>query len=1451
VKRVNLRLLIALVMTVLVGVLSLVGVWRFQRWRNAGSLVALAKEAVADNRPLEAISMLQRYVVIRPEDDTAVADLADLTLKLCRAGDVGRQGVNQAHNLAEAAVRRNPDNDALRSRLAQFQLMLGNPGHAREHLERLAAKYPLPAAEETSVAVPPWDSEDATHPFSIQLMLINSLMATAEFEQAADKAATLIGFDRKSRAFDDTRSRTGPPDAFKMLAQIMLDHLDDQPGATMVFDQLTKAHGTKPETWLIKAGWHREQKDIQAAGEAIDRALEIDPENRAALFALLDLLLANRDLAKATDAANRCRELFPDDERSYRLLATVHFEQGRPDEAEKVLREGLAAAPGRPSLLLMLTEAALIKEDVQAASLAINRLREVLDPANPMVRFMEGQLLMAERKWLPAKRLLEEARARFGNNENLLPKIDFLLGKCYEQLGEHDAQYAASQRVLNQAPMAIEPRISAAAALQASGRTAEALAEFESIAALLPPERLATIPQIWYPLLTLRMAAQRQLPREKRDWSRIDGLLDVLRDARSVAPAQLAMLRADVLINKGESQAALETLEKAADGDAKSAELWMSLASLTLRDRGAAAAREVLGRVPEEFREAAGILVIEASVAVAAGSAATEDAFQRIETRAAALPDDEAARVFAKLASLRRSSGSQEEADRLWKLAVAKTPGDLRLHTARFDVALDDGDITRAAESLREIQRIDGEKSAQTRFAKAAVLVMQVRSSLEKRQAEGERAQLLTAEETASLAEAQALLIEAENERPGWNKIQVLFAEIAGLKDDLPAAIDRLQRAMRLGSVSPRVVRQLVFLLNGLNRVEEAQQVLASLGTEAAAGFGQLSAEMELKSGRLDEAVSVAERSVAADSRNPQELLWLGQLLDRAGRREQAGKWFEKAVEAGQERVDTWLNLIAYQIATGGRKAAEVTLDRAADALEEPKRTVCLAQGNEMLGRFEEAERHYRNAVAAAPTDADTKRDLAAFFLRRGQVAQAREPLRQIVDTAADGRPTVVWARRNLAEIMAQNANFRTLEQAVALVGKNLDRSGRLPPEDMAVQVALLSRRSEPVCWREAIDLIGKIADQRPLTMGEQTQLSELLEKTGRWEEARSGLMAICSAPNAPPAFIALLVEKLIAHDEIIAARTWLRPLQKQLPNSPATHALQARLALAVNDREAAVAAARQLLPAAEAEGVPRDQVVGLAKLLEDLGFAKAADRIISRLPEDSTDAIFVKVGFLGRQKRPDEALQLLEDHWTKLPLERVLQSAFDVVRHQEDPRSHAARLEAWLTKARREDPGSVMLAVMQAELREIEGRPEEVERIYRDVLARKDSQPQLQAIVANNLAFHLARPETAAEARRLVDSAIAELGPQPDLLDTRGLISLAAGDTKRALEDLREAALDPTAVKLLHLACAEFAAGDADAARRTLESARKKKLLPSRLSSSDRQRLEQLTEALKTAAAA
>jgi hypothetical protein len=156
---------------------------------------------------------------------------------------------------------------------------------------------------------------------------------------------------------------------------------------------------------------------------------------------------------------------------------------------------------------------------------------------------------------------------------------------------------------------------------------------------------------------------------------------------------------------------------------------------------------------------------------------------------------------------------------------------------------------------------------------------------------------------------------------------------------------------------------------------------------------------------------------------------------------------------------------------------------------------------------------------------------------------------------------------------------------------------------------------------------------------------------------------------------------------------------------------------------------------------------------------------------------------------------------------------------------------------------------MLEADMREIQGRSAEAGAIYRSLLDRQELSTTQRAIVANNLAFHLAAPETAGEAEQLIESAVETLGPHPDLLDTRGVVRIALGKDIAARADLEQAALLPSDVKLLHVAYARLRTGDVLEARKALAAARKKGLDSDRLSTTDRQWLEELEEQLGTPA--
>ena len=1453
VKRINLKLLLALAAAAVLAAVAVYVVRRIQINRNAGGLAKLARQRLEEGEAGEALKLLQRYVGLRPEDDDAYGTYAELILRKAESPDATRNDLSRAYGVAEEAIRRNPANDKLRSRLADFQLKIGRFADAREHLtvlrERLAAGEIAPP--DASADLPSEAAKPLTTPDSIALMLARALLGMGEDESAAAIASELVGFDIQSRSFGDDARAGAATNAFVLLAAILADKFDDSAAANLVLDQLVKSRPDDAEAWLTRSRWHQRQEDTAAAVEDVVKAMELAPDDPDPIFAAFDLFSKIGDASRAEKLAQQGRKDFPDDERSFRAMASVYMQQRRTAEAEQVLRDGVATVPKRASLLLMLAELQLQQNAIDDAEQTIDRVKELHGQTSPAVGLFDARILIARQQWIKARERLLEVRPLVAGVEELTRQVDIYLGQCAERLGEFDEQLAANERVLSASPTSLPARVGAASALMAAGKNDEALAEYEIIAAGVPAETLPALPQVWLPLLQLRVATQTRLPPETRDWSKIDTLLETLQQAPEVSAGQVALLRADVLVRKGELDAAAALLSKAADADANSPQIAAARASMAMLREGPAKARAFLDTVPEDAAGHPAVLSIDAHVAASEGGDAARRAYMRIADRARGLPAEPSARLLSQLAGLSLAIGDREAAERLWTEAAERQPEDTQARNALFELALDSGDLDKARAAAEALGKIAGADSPQGRVARAAVTIAAVRQSLADRQEPNGPMPDPTATERRQLDDVRYLLIEAENARPGWGRIQAMQAEVEGLKGNVPAAIERLQRAINLGTNNPAIIRQLVSLLYATNRVDEARLAIKSIGP-GAAGLERLSAEVELRSGMSDEAIAIAEKTVAADSKNADELLWFGQFLERAGNRERAITVVERAVEAAPSRPETWLSLVALQVAVGRKKAAENTLDRAADNVADQQRAGMLAQGYEVLGSQDDAERFHREAVSAAPLDLPIRRKQAEFLLRAGRLGPARESLDAIVAGAATSsidRSTQAWARRVIAELVGERGTFRDFQAALGTLQQNAGANGQLSPDDLAIKARLLAARPEPENWREGVTTLQTLAEMQPLSTGQRLQLADLQERTGSWDDCREGLMSIASSPATPPAILVQLIDKLIDHGDVTAARTWLRRLQSAAPDAPMTLAVEAKVAIAADDREAAKAAARKLMPVAEAAADRPNDMQTIAGLYEELGFIKAADSVLTRLASGSTDGIVARAAFLGRQKQTAAALDLLESCWDKTPLERLMQVAVEVVRDAEDPAT-TERIDPWFAKAMRQDPESVILPLLLAEVRDLQGRGTDAEAIYREILSRDRLDPIKRAIVTNNLAFHMARPETAAEARKLIDAAIEELGPHPDLLDTRGVINLAAGDAEQALGDLQEATLQPTAAKLLHLACAQLETGDAKSARSTLEDARRKQLRPTRLSNSDRERLSALEAALEAPAA-
>ena len=1462
-KRINARMVLAIAAAILVACVAVAVVNRFQVHRNAEGLASLARAKLAEGKSGEAIALFSRYLVHRPNDAAARADFAKLLVVRAERPDATRGERAMAYDALEAAVSKNPDDRPLRAKLADLMLKSGRFGAAGQQLDILLDR--TAGAEGVSAAADSSRGEDWD---SLRLMRARSYLGTGDYREAADLLADICGFDMTTKTFAaappaaETAAKPAPEagsvvyPASVFLSALLEEKLKDPAAGRIVLDHLVEVNADDFRGWLARANWHRSHDDFSEATADLERASQIAPDDDGVIFTKFELAISQRRFAEAEQLAARARSLFPTDERVYRGLAAVAARQGDLARAASILQEALnAKLNDYYRINLMLIDVLLQQNRVPEAEDAIDAFAKNLGGDIPEVGLLQARLLIAQGRWLPAKKKLEEVRPLVAASTELTNQVDLYLAQCHEHLGEFDEQLAANRRVLSEDHASLPARVGAAAALATTGRQDDALAEYEAIAASLPPEQLAAMPQVWSPLLQLRVGQQLKLPAADRDWSRSDALLDVLEQSPAISSTQMALLKSDSLLRKGDAAAAEQTLRSQLATDPKSPQLTAALMMLVLRSQGAAAARSLLEAAPPEVVESPVVMTMEAQVAARMSAEESAAVFAAIESKAGGMPDDEAGQLLAAIGAVRKNTGSPAEADRLLSAALKKRPDDPQILNALLEIACDRGDTEKAAAHAAEICRVSGRESPQGRVATAAAVVLAVRQQQVKRAEEAARLAPSgggirpTDEEKHELTSAFNLLIEAENDRPGWVRIQKLFADIAGLRGDVPEAIDRLQKATRMGARDPLLLRQLLSLLYVSNRLDEAQQTLATLGPDGASGLERLSAEIELSTGKFDDAVAFAERSIeSAENVGAGDLLWYGQVLARAGKLEKATEVLQRAVDADPKQPAGWLALLSSQFTAGQRKSAERTLEQAFAALEPPRQQAVMAQGSELLGRIDDAERYFREAAAADPRNPAAARGLASFLVRRGRLAAARDELRSIVASTVDdteANALRVWARRTLAVLLSQSGSYRDIEEALALLNQNAE-DGTLPVEDITLTVGILANRPEPGNWRRAIDLLNQLSQLQPLTNAQRIERAQLLEKCGRWDEARDELVAIVSRPGTPLAVQALLIEKLILHGERDNARVWLKKLRDRSPDSPALFALQAKLALADNDRAAAAEAARKLMPA-DSSLLQTEQLGTIAVLMEQLGFDKAADKAFRQYSTVNKAGIIAYAGFLGRQHRVDEALDILEQNWDRLPLLPLLQTAVLALRSQGTNASppQRERVDAWFAKAEQQDPGSTSVKLLLADLLSLNGRGDDAAETYRELLAGGDLPPLQAAVVANNLAFLLAQPSTAAEAEKLIDAALVELGPNPDVLDTRGVVLLAAGKIGDSVAVLKEAVLTPSAAKYLHLACALAADRQVEEATKALAEARKLGLDPLTLSADDRVRLDALESAL------
>ncbi len=814
-------------------------------------------------------------------------------------------------------------------------------------------------------------------------------------------------------------------------------------------------------------------------------------------------------------------------------------------------------------------------------------------------------------------------------------------------------------------------------------------------------------------------------------------------------------------------------------------------------------------------------------------------------------PDDRA-RLLRGLADAYLVVGKPEEARKLWNQVSELLPQDLQVRLLLFDAAMRAEDEDAMREQLRAIRRIEEADGPLGHFVAASHLFWQARKA-KKDGLDEARSKLAD--------EARSELAAAAKRRSDWDKIVLLQAAIAELEEREDQAIENYLRAVEYGNRQFEVIRRLVLLLQRNGRSDDAYRVFRRIPEQTAfsAEFQRVIAEVSLQARDWDRALEAARKAVKDNSTDYTDHLWLGQVLWVSGQTKEAEPALRRAVQLSGEKPDPWVALVQFLASTKRVKEAEAVLHEAEGKLPKQKAILAFAQCYEAIGKPEEAQKRYEDAVKAEKDNVAVRQGAANFYLRVGQRAKAEAELEEILDLENTSADIKARTRRVLAVVKAAQGDYKKSLEALELLDLGLKQPEvkAVDPEDLRAKAVVLANQRPRTQKRQAIQLLQQLAGLRTLPPEEQFLLVQLYEAVGETAKAREQMLRLLGTRGEDPRYLAHQVQMQLRQGELTDAQLWLDQLEKRASKAPRTVELKARLLKAQGEGEQDKKAEQdkkivQLLTAYQRDN-PTLPVLVVAALLENLKLGAEAEKMyLKHAAEPGKPRNALQLAeFLARQKRTREALNVCRTAWPTCPPVEVANTCTTVLRISPGSAEDIQLVRGWFEEALKKKDAPTGLLVCLAYLHDLAGDYRQAESVYREVLRREPR----NIVALNNLAWVLSyQAGRGEEALQLADQAVKVVGgPLPELASTRAAALLSLHRGEDAIPIL-QAALDHVGLSAevnfslqFHLVQALHMAGRKAEAVESLKNAKVAGLDESKLHPLERPLLRQLLSEMTT----
>ncbi|MEW4490823.1 hypothetical protein AB1L42_22265 [Thalassoglobus sp. JC818] len=590
-----------------------------------------------------------------------------------------------------------------------------------------------------------------------------------------------------------------------------------------------------------------------------------------------------------------------------------------------------------------------------------------------------------------------------------------------------------------------------------------------------------------------------------------------------------------------------------------------------------------------------------------------------------------------------------------------------------------------------------------------------------------------------------------------------------------------------------------------------------------------------------------------------------------------AGTAGTNSLNIAREHLDTALQMnpndetlrrldVLYHHLKGDQEGVEKAIASAADNAAPDERDLTLARCYLIVGDQEKTEEHLRKSIESSedPEKLVVRiRMLAQLLLGMMQYDEAIAAYGQLIDLASteDIQPSVlIQARQSAAVLEAQhhgNPGFlratRLLEENVPLFKKGDALLEAAELQNWRVLAYVYMMRGDRASQEAAIGYFSKILDSgNELSPDDKMNLARLYgsrndKSKGDLLNAIAlvrGLTELGGTDEQRAFYYVTLIDLLSAYgvqqgpgpiqDQAFdEAQRSLVILQSMEEDSTIWHSRRAKLHFARKDFDGLlehltlVARSRPASPSdAESQGRIRwaaeiSEVYGkqLAAAKDEASqeaskeLLKTAEGFYQDLVQLNPAAAVDLAGFLARDGRISSALDLVEGAKEQIAIDRLIDFTSFAMAAQPAGNDHD-RLMALVTYAEENASGLEVIRILQVEagLYVVQEEYDRAATSYEKILEIDGD----NEVALNNLAMiEAVHRKNVQLATKMIDHALEISGEKANLIDTKGIVQLAAGKNQEAAVSFEKAIqLGSTPIRRIHLAYAYLQIKQLDSAR-------------------------------------